>query len=117
MKKVFTGMISAGAVFLLGLLCVSASDFSGRQETAAIRARDGSCSYDADRDGACDRRADLSTVCVYDADGDGTCDRRADLSAPCVYDADGDGACDRRESGGRIQGGFRGRGIQRRQNR
>ena len=108
MKKVFTGMISAGAVFLLGLLCVSAADFSGQKETAGIQARDGSC--------VARTEASLA-VCACDADGDGTCDRKADSSTVCVYNADGDGTCDRREICGGTQNGFGGRGMQRRQNR
>lgn len=88
MKKVFTGIISAGAVSLLGLLCVSAADFSGQKETAGIQARDGSCVA----------RTEASP-------------------AVCAYDADGDGTCDRREICGGTQNGFGGRGMQRRQNR
>ena len=99
MKKVFTGIISAGAVSLLGLLCVSAADFSGQKETAGIQARDGSCVA---------RTEASPAVCACDADGDGTCDRKADSSAACVYDADGDGTCDRREICGGTQNGFGG---------
>ena len=88
MKKVFTGIISAGAVSLLGLLCVSAADFSGQKETAGIQARDGSCVA----------RTEASP-------------------AVCACDADGDGTCDRREICGGTRNGFGGRGMQRRQNR
>lgn len=87
MKKLLTGILTAGLALSLGILGVSAAS--------------GANYRDDNNDGICDYKENSTIVCVNDKDQDGICDYREPVSASCINDRDGDGLCDYREDGER----------------